>query len=343
MLTINIKQLDADTRNNLLVAFQNAGESIKIGDAGEDVQVIEQLLEEIDPNFYNGPPDDQFGKGVRKAVLRFQESRLLKEDGVVGPKTRHELVLAWRSGWHPGQVFMLSLDGRSIPTFGPNHPTLGKLPGTVLGRVEGGKVSNFGGPLDPGDRIYGQAYLNDAKSPEDFLRRHPYLESLGIAMTKDKMWTVTRFECARGHTWDGFPEDTVCKRRLNSGVRCNLPAISAKPVLESLDKWPTVQDWRGRWKSAGESWCLDPDGCYCAIRRYPAQRHRRNEKCPVVLIWNPKTGKMAAAMNTDYGPATSTEKLIDVSPGIERHLGMRTGGYVRVAWGLDNDTPRLIG
>ena len=335
MWKLKLDELSGIAQADALLAFKTSAVLYAIGSEGADVEIIEQILEKIAPDYYNGPPDDDFGKGVRKAVLRFQQARLLEEDGVVGPETRRHLVDAYLSHWHPGDTFPLQINDHTIYTFGPNHITLGELPGTVLGRVEGGKISNFGGPLDPGDRIYGQAYLTGAQSPSAFLGRHKDLESLGLVMSEERMLSVTRFTCAAGHTWDGFPEDLVC--------RCGRWAVSKKQVLESLDKWPTVKDWRGKRKKAGPSWCLEPDGCYCAIRRRPGQRHRRDAKCPRIIIWNPKNVKGAVALNTDYGPATSTGRLIDVSPAIEEHLGVKTDEYVRVAWGLDTDKPRLIG
>jgi hypothetical protein len=60
-------------------------------------------------------------------------------------------------------------------------------------------------------------------------------------------------------------------------------------------------------------------------------------------VYNQETQKAAIALNTDYGPHPDTGKYVDVSPAIERHLGVGTGDYVRVAWGLDRDKPRLIG
>lgn len=329
-----------------ITVFRNSDRTVEIGDSGVDVQILEQMLEEIEPKFYNGPPDDIFGKGVRKAVMRFQQARLLQETGAADPETRRTLVDAWCDCWKPGMVFKLPVGDTFVHTFGATHPILGSLPETVLGNVEGGRISNFGGPLDPGDRIYGQAYLRDASSPGDFLRRHGNLVGMGVAMTEAKMHTVTRFKCDEGHTWDGFPKDDICKKWIKKERRrCNLPGRAQGPVLKSLDEWPIVEDWRGKWKRADGSWCLDPDGCYCAIRRRPGQLGSawRDANCPRVIVYNPETRKAAITLNTDYGPHPDTRKYVDVAPKVERHLGVKTGARVFVAWGLDKAPPMLVG
>lgn len=314
--TININEID----ETVIDAFSNSDRPIEIGDTGIDVQMLEQLLEDIDPKFYNGPADDEFGKGVRKAVLRFQQARLLEETGAVDVETRRTLVEAWRDSWRPGMVFALKIGAVSIHTFGPNHPALGDLPETALGRVEGGRISNFGGPHDAGDRIYGQAYLAGAKTPRAFIQKHKALVRMGVVMTEAKALAVEARDRRGAPLGDPF---------FNRG----------------LDEWPLTTDWRGRERRAGPSSLLNPDGCYCAIRWRRGQRGRswRDENSPRIIVYNPETCKAAITLGTDYGPHPDTGKYVDVASKVERHLGLKTGGFAYVAYGLDGAAPALIG
>lgn len=286
--------------------FRNGTLSIQQGDRGPGVEILEQLLEAIDPSFYLGPPDDIFGKGVLKGVLRFQQARLLEETGIVDSTTRRALVDAWQVDWRPGQPFKIKIGNSDISTYGVHHPVVGELPEAVLGQVEGGRMSTFGGPRDKGDRIYGQAYLSGAPSPRAFIKKHTKLVGMGVILSKSEASKIDYFQ-------------------------------------GNLEHWPLTTDWRGRKKHAGPSALLNPNGHYCALRWRRGQRKATyNDKSPRILVWNPKNGKATVNLATDYGPHPSTHRYIDVSPGTARDLDLRTDDYCCVAYAVDSAMPGLV-
>jgi hypothetical protein len=59
--------------------------SIKKGNKGDDVKVIQSKLKEL--GFLSGSVDGIFGSNTEKAVKAFQKSAGLKDDGIVGAKT----------------------------------------------------------------------------------------------------------------------------------------------------------------------------------------------------------------------------------------------------------------
>ena len=59
--------------------------SIKKGNKGDDVKVIQSKLKEL--GFLSGSVDGIFGSNTEKAVKAFQKSAGLKDDGIVGNKT----------------------------------------------------------------------------------------------------------------------------------------------------------------------------------------------------------------------------------------------------------------
>jgi peptidoglycan hydrolase-like protein with peptidoglycan-binding domain len=63
--------------------------NLEFGDIGDRVAEIQQLLQ--DAGFYDGAIDGDFGEGTETAVIRFQESRGLVPDGVVGADTEAAL------------------------------------------------------------------------------------------------------------------------------------------------------------------------------------------------------------------------------------------------------------
>ena len=59
------------------------------GDSGEEVKSLQQALIEL--GFLTGKADGKFGAGTEKAVIAFQASRGLTQDGIAGEKTQHAL------------------------------------------------------------------------------------------------------------------------------------------------------------------------------------------------------------------------------------------------------------
>lgn len=155
-------------------------EVLRLGDKTPGVSVFEMLANSFDPTLYAGRIDEDFGKGCQAAAAKFQQYRLMLEDGVVGPMTKAVMGEAWVKGWKVGSPFAPEPPLPGAMVYGPWHPSLGWLPGTELYQEEGGKVSSFGGPDDSGDRIYGQAYIPGASSPIALAEKHPTLMAMGI-------------------------------------------------------------------------------------------------------------------------------------------------------------------
>ncbi|CAD5969144.1 Peptidoglycan-binding (PGRP) domain of peptidoglycan hydrolases-containing protein [Planktothrix rubescens] len=63
-------------------------EFLAIGSEGEKVR---QLQEELKARGYEIKVDGIFGEETRAVVIRFQESQDLKQDSIVGPKTKEAL------------------------------------------------------------------------------------------------------------------------------------------------------------------------------------------------------------------------------------------------------------
>jgi len=59
--------------------------SLTLGSTGQAVKDIQNSLKRM--GFYNGPINGKFGHQTQTAVIKFQQSKKLPADGVVGPKT----------------------------------------------------------------------------------------------------------------------------------------------------------------------------------------------------------------------------------------------------------------
>lgn len=64
---------------------------LKLGSVGQDVIELQQKLEK--KGFLPGAIDGDFGENTRQAVIAFQRSVGLKDDGIVGTNTRTALGL----------------------------------------------------------------------------------------------------------------------------------------------------------------------------------------------------------------------------------------------------------
>jgi len=64
----------------------NSSGVVMMGSTGQAVKDIQNSLKRM--GFYNGPVDGNFGRQTQAAVIKFQQSKKLPADGVVGPKTR---------------------------------------------------------------------------------------------------------------------------------------------------------------------------------------------------------------------------------------------------------------
>lgn len=263
-----------------------------MGAEGEAVAMLQRILEAVDASLYTGLVDGDFGKLTRSAVMRYQELRLLTEDGITGPITKADLVEAYSSDWFPAKSFQHPL--YKVQVYGARHPSLGMIPDSILGKTESGKISTFGGPDDKGDRIYGQAYVSGASSPKALWERHPKLVEMGV-LRKD---------------------------------------------IARLDKYPSVTDWRDLEHKASTSWALNPNSYYIAMRWAIAGRSMgyMNANNPRLLVWSEETNKAVVCLRTDYGPHPRTGRLMDLSNGAMKALGLKTDRIAKVCWTLDDAT-----
>ena len=71
-------------------------EVLQIGSQGENVR---QLQAQLNAQGSNIKVDGIFGEETRAAVIWFQESQDLKQDGIVGPKTTNRLFAAMGEGF----------------------------------------------------------------------------------------------------------------------------------------------------------------------------------------------------------------------------------------------------
>lgn len=275
--------------------------NLKRGDTNKKaIAAFQTAIEHINLNLYTGRIDGDFGPMTETAAMRFQQLRLLNEDGIVGPITKNILVAAIQSQWTPGKLF--PHPSFPVSVFGCRHPKLGDIPDAALGAIEAGKVSYFGGPDDKHDRIYGQAYIRGAESPAKLLRRHRELIAMGILRDMDSKFG------------DGD--------------------------LSHLEEWPMTTDWKGREKRASTSWMLNPKSYYIAMRwRTPGRSlGYMDDKNPRLFVWSEETKKVVVCLRTDYGPHPRAGRLMDLSPGALEYLGLKTDDTARVCWASDNAT-----
>jgi hypothetical protein len=52
----------------------------------------------------------------------------------------------------------------------------------------------------------------------------------------------------------------------------------------------------------------------------------------LVKVANPANGRVAYAKPVDWGPSVDTGRVADLSPGLARHLGLRTNDIVEVKY-----------
>ena len=60
--------------------------TLTLGSTGQAVKDVQTSLKQM--GFYKGPINCKFGRQTQAAVIKFQHSKNLPADGVVGPKTR---------------------------------------------------------------------------------------------------------------------------------------------------------------------------------------------------------------------------------------------------------------
>ena len=60
--------------------------TLTLGSTGQAVKDLQTSLKQL--GFYKGPINGKYGRQTQAAVIKFQQSKNLPADGVVGPKTR---------------------------------------------------------------------------------------------------------------------------------------------------------------------------------------------------------------------------------------------------------------
>lgn len=86
----------ATTAANTTPAATAPSQTLKPGDTGPQVKALQQELEAL--GFSPGTPDGDYGPSTQTAVEKFQVSKNLAEDGVVGPATLAALQKAASAG-----------------------------------------------------------------------------------------------------------------------------------------------------------------------------------------------------------------------------------------------------
>lgn len=97
---------------------------------------------------------------------------------------------------------------------------------------------------------------------------------------------------------------------------------------ENPDEFPIVDGCYGK-KRASTSWCLDPKGFFCAMR-WRESGGLYNARSPKVLVWG--DGFAVVCLRTDFGPRSSTGRVIDISDGADAALPANTDNVVNITW-----------
>jgi Putative peptidoglycan binding domain len=84
--------VQTSTAANTTPTTQAPAQTLKPGDTGSQVKILQRALATL--GFSPGKPDGDYGPSTQVAVERFQLSKQLAEDGVVGPQTLNALQMA---------------------------------------------------------------------------------------------------------------------------------------------------------------------------------------------------------------------------------------------------------
>jgi hypothetical protein len=82
--------------------------------------------------------------------------------------------------------------------------------------------------------------------------------------------------------------------------------------------------------TTGLARCLNPEKFYIACRWDYSATPKSALGRILVKVTNPDNGRSAFAKPVDWGPNVDTGRVADLSPGLARHLGLRTNDVVEV-------------
>jgi len=77
---------------------------------------------------------------------------------------------------------------------------------------------------------------------------------------------------------------------------------------------------------------LNPNTFYIACRWDYNATPKHSVAAILVKVTNPANGRSAYAKPVDWGPNITTGRITDLSPGLARHLGLRTNDTVEVRY-----------
>jgi N-acetylmuramoyl-L-alanine amidase len=130
-----------------LLAASLGGRTLKVGSRGNDVYELQQKLNEL--GFWAGNPDGVFGNKTKNAVKKFQASKGLKADGIVGTSTLKVLNKYSNTSSYRGTVSRFSsrdieLLAKLVSAEARGEPYLGKVAvaATVLNRLNDPRYPN---------------------------------------------------------------------------------------------------------------------------------------------------------------------------------------------------------
>jgi len=201
----------APARGPAATAAASLGErTLKVGKSGRDVRSLQIKLRRMD--FFSGKADGRYGRRTKAAVIRYQRSRCIKADGVVGEATARAILRKKDAckgrGRRPGRskvsrtYFEGDLGSRTVErgNRGRDVRTLQRLLG-----------------MSP-DGTFGAKTLRKMRS----FQRRAGLKGDGRVGPQTRSALATRAMSGRMATWYGpgfYGNNTACGKKLTTTLR----------------------------------------------------------------------------------------------------------------------------
>jgi peptidoglycan hydrolase-like protein with peptidoglycan-binding domain len=208
------------------VAASLGERTLKRGKSGRDVRSLQIKLRRM--SFFSGKADGRFGRRTKAAVIRYQRSRCLKADGVVGPATARAILKGKRACKGRGRG-----RGRSKVSRKYNENDLGAR--TLERGNRGRDVRTLQRLLGlPPDGTFGARTLRAMRR----LQRGAGLANDGHVGPLTRSALASRTMSGRMATWYGpgfYGNRTACGQRLTTKLRgvahktlpCGTPVVLA--------------------------------------------------------------------------------------------------------------------